>query len=285
MCRDIAFQTATPHMLLQDRDPSVSILMKNFPEFRCFRDITYYWKWFLNTDIEVFPNYVKGSDRHSRALRRWDRMEGQLRWDWSNSKMGYEVLGFQNSMVLHCAPDPQKQWTDPVTGETTKEPPVRRWPSTATPSFYVPLPPVRTEDDVIYRPNLPSFEDDPEDTDPTLEARASREYHKEKKKAGIANLRSGGGAEADRERKNLVIFQNALASARGAHRKNLQKAIKDIKARLKGTKKKMKVDGDDGGLGGRRRRRRQQVLGQRDSELLISFLTVSYLRVNEGERR
>ena len=28
VCRDIAYQTASPHMLLQDRDPSVSILMK-----------------------------------------------------------------------------------------------------------------------------------------------------------------------------------------------------------------------------------------------------------------
>ena len=36
--------------------------------------------------------------------------------------------------------------------------PLHRYPSTATPSFYVPLPLVKTEDDVIYRPNLPSFE-------------------------------------------------------------------------------------------------------------------------------
>ena len=32
-----------------------------------------------------------------------------------------------------------------------------RFPSTATPSYYLPAPAVRTEDDVIYRPTLPDF--------------------------------------------------------------------------------------------------------------------------------
>jgi hypothetical protein len=40
-------------------------------------------------------------------------------------------------------------------------PPVARYPSTATPGFYCPAKPVvKTEDDVIYRPNLPTFEDE-----------------------------------------------------------------------------------------------------------------------------
>ena len=36
---------------------------------------------------------------------------------------------------------------------------MHRFPSTATPSFYLPKPEVRTEDDVIYRPKLPGFND------------------------------------------------------------------------------------------------------------------------------
>ena len=37
--------------------------------------------------------------------------------------------------------------------------PKHRYASTATPSFFCPKPPVKTEDDVIYWPNLPSFEE------------------------------------------------------------------------------------------------------------------------------
>ena len=50
VCRDIAHQTPTPHYELCDSLPYSSVLMKNFPELECFRDIVFTWKWFLNTD-------------------------------------------------------------------------------------------------------------------------------------------------------------------------------------------------------------------------------------------
>jgi len=36
-------------------------------------------------------------------------------------------------------------------------PPTHRYPSAASPSHLLPAPAVRTEDDVLYRPNLPDF--------------------------------------------------------------------------------------------------------------------------------
>jgi hypothetical protein len=61
-------------------------------------------------------------------------------------------------MELRCRPSPDS--TDPVTGKKLKpeELPTHRFPSTATPSFYVPPPLLHTEDDVLYREHLPSFE-------------------------------------------------------------------------------------------------------------------------------
>jgi hypothetical protein len=61
---------------------------------------------------------------------------------------------------LRCRPDPNQ--TDPVTGKKVDPStlPSQRFPSTATPSFYVAAPVIRSEDDVIYRPNLPSFDNE-----------------------------------------------------------------------------------------------------------------------------
>ena len=68
------------------------------------------------------------------------------------------VLFLIDNEPLHCRPNPKQ--TNPVTGKVIppEQLPMHRYPSTATPSFYVPLPPIKTEDDVIYRPNLPTFE-------------------------------------------------------------------------------------------------------------------------------
>ncbi len=66
--------------------------------------------------------------------------------------VGFEVQAMGQS--LKCRPDPKQ--TNPVTGKVIppEHLPTHRFPSTATPSFYVPLPAIKTEDDVIYRPNF-----------------------------------------------------------------------------------------------------------------------------------
>ncbi len=55
---EIAYTGANPHMLLVDNLPEQSLLMRNYPELRCYRDIVFYWKYFLNPDRSVLPVLV-----------------------------------------------------------------------------------------------------------------------------------------------------------------------------------------------------------------------------------
>jgi hypothetical protein len=130
--------------------------MKNYPEFRCFRDIVFWWKYFLNTDRKAFKNYVTADNTEVPTI---ERMHAQLNFGWDEQKNGYLVQAFEDQEQLHCRPNPNQ--INPLTGKVIppEHLPTHRYPSTATPSFYVPAPAIKTEDDVIYRPNLPNFED------------------------------------------------------------------------------------------------------------------------------
>ena len=152
--REIAFPVLNPHQMLLDNHPATSEIMKNYPEFLCYRDIVFFWKLFLNTDRTSFLNYSAPESKND--LVRQDRMKAILRFDWDDRNKAYQVQAFQR--VLACRPNPKQK--DPVTGKTIPfdELPTHRFPSTATPHFYVPPPIIKTEDDVIYRPNLPGFE-------------------------------------------------------------------------------------------------------------------------------
>jgi thiol-disulfide isomerase/thioredoxin len=157
LCRAIAFADPKPHMLLCDRYPEMSLLMKNYPELRAYRDIGMWWKWFLNADVTVFPNY--SDPKAPRDISDINRLQAQLKWDWNNEEKGYQVTIMDGGHICRCRPDPKK--TDPVTGRIIppEKLPRHRYPSTATPSFHLKgKPTVKTEDDVIYRPNLPSFD-------------------------------------------------------------------------------------------------------------------------------
>jgi hypothetical protein len=153
--REIGLPILRPHLQVVDGKPMSSLVMKNFPEVKCYRDIVYFWKYFLNPDRKVFANY--STPEEPKDIARQSRMAAQLNFDWDDEKNGYEVTAF--GVSLSCRPDPKQ--INPMTGKIiiAENLPVHRFPSTATPSFYVPAPAVRTEDDVIYRPNLPSFED------------------------------------------------------------------------------------------------------------------------------
>lgn len=155
VCREIGYSTPMPHFLLIDGSPLQSLLMKNYPEFRCYRDIAFWWKYFLNTDRKIFPNYVNPD--LAAEVAQLDRLQSQLTFNWDENRGGYQVIAY--SRDLRCRPDPRQ--TDPITGKVIPpdQLPTHRYPSTATPSFYLPAPAIKTEDDVIYRPNLPTFED------------------------------------------------------------------------------------------------------------------------------
>ena len=121
-------------------------MLHDYPELRCYRDIAFYWKWFLNPDRVVFPNAIEYAG-DELPLR--DYLEAQLNWQWDSGQQEYKVYSF--GIDMKCRPDPSK--TDPVTGKVIPPDklPKHRYPSTATPSFYVAPPPLRTEDDAIYR--------------------------------------------------------------------------------------------------------------------------------------
>lgn len=153
--RDTGLSVPRPYLMLLDGKPMCSSLMKNYPELRCYRDVAFWWKFFLNPDRKDLPNYVNPDAPNE--IPRWDRMSSQLTFDWDGSKNCFTVQSF--GRVLRCRPDPNQ--IDPLTGKKVPadQLPLHRFPSTATPSFYVVAPAIKTEDDVIYRPNLPNFED------------------------------------------------------------------------------------------------------------------------------
>jgi len=155
LCRATAMADPRPHMLLCDYYPDRSLLLKNYPELRAFRDIVFWWKFHLNADVKAFPNYTPPDS--TNEIGTFDRLQAQLRWNWDEEEKGYQVQGL-NYGQLRCRPDPRAR--DPVTGRQVPPEllPTHRYPSTATPGFYLGKPTVRTEDDVIYRPNLPGFE-------------------------------------------------------------------------------------------------------------------------------
>lgn len=233
--REIAYSDPNPHLFLLDGSPvEQSLIKRNYPELRCFRDIVFFWKCLMNPDVKAFPNWIdtrREDHEIPSSLGRFGRLQAQLHWQWeqSNTTAGYLVYCSYQGIILKCRPEPDRD----AKGETfskERQPPSHRFPSTATPSFYIPdPPPIRTEDDVIYRPNLPGFEDD----------------HVAKKR--IKALLPKG---SDHSSASAAATTRALMAGAG----------------LKGKKAKEVTI-------------RQQILGQHDSELLISFLTVPYLRL------
>ena len=148
IAREIAMQNANPHIWMCDDVPEASKILHNFPELRAYRDVTFYWKYFLNPCVKAFPNF---SDAQELS-----RMHTILCFHWSEEENGYRV---ENSLQrMFCRPNPNE--IDPQTRRPFKadELPKHRFPSTATPSFFAPPPAIKTEDDIIYRANLPSFE-------------------------------------------------------------------------------------------------------------------------------
>ena len=153
--REIAYSQPRKEYELVDNSPMMSLLMKNYPELSCFRDIVFYWKFFLNPDRTAFPNYSL-DDGEVVQLK---RMAGQLSWRYDDQSHAFSVSALGKDEPLRCRPDPDSH--DPTTGLKIAQDklPIHRFPSTATPSFFLPSPAVKTEDDIIYRPNLPDFAD------------------------------------------------------------------------------------------------------------------------------
>ena len=165
MGREIGQPVLRPHLWLLDNLPTTSEIMKQYPELRCYRDVVFWWKYLLNPDRKVFLNFIAigeddgtggGRGRGGREIQRQPRMNAQLVFQWNEQEGGYQVTAF-GGHELRCKPDPKQ--VNPLTGKVLPpdQLPTHRFPSIATPSYFLPPPSIRTEDDVIYRPNLPSF--------------------------------------------------------------------------------------------------------------------------------
>ena len=66
LCRELSLATPNPHLELCDALPCTSNVMKNFPEIAPYRDLNFFWKFFLNADRAAFSNYVPPTTRRRR---------------------------------------------------------------------------------------------------------------------------------------------------------------------------------------------------------------------------
>eukprot|EP01087_Luapelamoeba_hula_P004848 TRINITY_DN1482_c0_g1_i1.p1 TRINITY_DN1482_c0_g1~~TRINITY_DN1482_c0_g1_i1.p1 ORF type:complete len:4317 (-),score=602.49 TRINITY_DN1482_c0_g1_i1:51-13001(-) len=128
VCEELAFPQNDIHAYISGEQP---LILKNYPEFLCYRDVAYYFKYFMNTEDEAFPRPALYTQQHA-----------QLAWKMGDGE--YFIIAY-GQFLLHCRPK--------------KKPFTHRFPSVATPSFLTTPHPVETEDDVLHIKNLPSFEE------------------------------------------------------------------------------------------------------------------------------
>ena len=134
---DVAFATDTSHLLSYLIDPH-ALVMKNYPELHCFRDIAFYFKFFLTPDSRRFP------PKHP-----WSQREAQLVFSIEHTPKGEQRLAVKafGDHALVCRPRVKR-------GEM---PPVHRFAQLSSPSEYTRPYVVETEDDVLHMWDLPDF--------------------------------------------------------------------------------------------------------------------------------
>lgn len=133
--------------LLMDPNPQNLVSGNNvmmphiWPEFRAYRDIVFWWKYFLCTDVRVFPE-----------PRQFQAAEAIARWSVQVDDKGRQyfkitALGKDNVQWVNERHPPQP----PASGH--------RYPSPALPAMHT-KGEVRTEDDLLYQRSLPNFADE-----------------------------------------------------------------------------------------------------------------------------
>lgn len=147
-------------------------LHKNFPEFGAYRDVCFYFKFFLNPDNDAFPQ--------PRLSRSYQPNEAALHWEWNDRAAQYIVgakfgTNFPYSkpadlFQLSCVPKPVKSKHAQSKDGPTVKLPTHRYPSGADVTLIVDdfvnqgeaMPVsinVKTEDDILHLRNLPTFDD------------------------------------------------------------------------------------------------------------------------------
>jgi hypothetical protein len=59
---DIAFDQGDIHTYISGEQ---WLIIKNYPEFACYRDIAFYFKYFMNTEDEAFPRPAPWTQKHA----------------------------------------------------------------------------------------------------------------------------------------------------------------------------------------------------------------------------
>lgn len=124
--------------------------MSSYPELRAFRDIMFWFKFYCNPDRKSFVNYISKPDE-PHDLESQPRTAGKLDFQWDDRSLNFTVNAF--GQTLHCAGDPKQKDEDGkvIAPENI---PVHRYLTTA-----VPPKGVKTEDDILYIPELTNYEE------------------------------------------------------------------------------------------------------------------------------
>ena len=151
--------------------PTLWQLHKHFPEFGPYRDVCFYFKYFLNPDAEAFP---------APKLQAYRPNEAALHWGWDDKESQYIIAAKYSERFpygspkeifpLSCVPRPVKAKHSDAKAGTVAKTPVHRYPSGCDVTLIVddfvnqgednPVSiNVKTEDDILHLRNLPTFED------------------------------------------------------------------------------------------------------------------------------
>merc|ERR1712185_709721 len=104
-----------------------ALLIKNYPEFRPYRDVCFYFKYFTNPDKRCFPSGDSASQLSQRAM--------SLRFQTDDGLFSIQTLG---GLTLRA--EPQRRRNEP--------PPKHRFTSLALAGEYTKPSVAETEDDI-----------------------------------------------------------------------------------------------------------------------------------------
>jgi len=139
IARDLAWPSDAKHTVDYMTDPS-ALMMKNFPEFRCFRDVVFYCKFFLNPDKLAFPPRTE-----------WVQRSAELRFIFQNGR--FFMIAFQQN------PQSPPLIAQPLARDGAA-PPEHRFPDLGAPSYYTRPVQAHGEDDILHIIDLPDFGED-----------------------------------------------------------------------------------------------------------------------------
>ncbi|CAK9109151.1 Uncharacterized protein SCF082_LOCUS50723 [Durusdinium trenchii] len=137
--------------LLMDPNPQNLVSGNNvmmphiWPEFRAYRDIVFWWKYFLCTDVRVFPE--PRQFHPAEAIARWSVAQDDA-WDKGRQYFKITALGKDNVVWLNERNPPQP----PASGH--------RWPSPALPAMHTKGEEEEMDESVGGEGSLPNFADE-----------------------------------------------------------------------------------------------------------------------------